>query len=80
MARLSGLSDAEAGALARAIFGGAKRRVGKVPEPMRIMAHSTWVMNANTGFELAFGRATAVDAGLKGLASVKAAAMVGCVF
>jgi hypothetical protein len=80
MARLDGLTDSDAGVLARAIFNGAKRLVGQVPEPLRIMAHNTWVMNANTGFEFAFGRAKAVDAGLKGLASVKAASMVGCVF
>jgi len=80
MARLDGVDDKQAGAFARIAFSGAKRMVGKVPEPMRIMAHNTWVLSANSGFELAMGRARSVEGKLKTLASIKVSSLVGCVF
>ncbi len=80
MARLNGVSDEQADLVTRAAFGGAKRMVGKVPQPMRIMALSPWVLRAYSAFEMAMGRAKKVDSALKELASIKAAAMVGCVF
>jgi hypothetical protein len=80
MARVSGVSDREAGMMTRAAYMGAKRMVGKVPLPMRIMALNPWVMRAYGAFEMAMGRAKTVEPGLKALASIKAAGMVGCVF
>ena len=80
MARLVGVTDREAGVMTRAAFSGAKRMVGKVPLPMRIMALSPWVMRAYGAFEMASGRAKALPPDLKGLASIKAASLVGCVF
>ena len=81
MARIEGVSDAEAGLVTRGVFQGAARRVGgRVPDPLRIMAHSKPVMWAAGLFEIAAGRAHAVPARLKALASIKAAALVGCVF
>jgi hypothetical protein len=74
------VSDAEAGLVTRGVFSGAKRMAGKVPDPLRIMAHSKPVMWADVMFELALGRAHAVPARLKSLASIKVAALVGCVF
>jgi len=80
MARLEGVSDEEAGLATRTIFKAARRMVGDVPEPMRIMARNPWVLRANVGFEFGLGKATALDARLKGLASVKAASIIGCLF
>ena len=80
MARSEGVSDRDAGLLTRVAFGGARRAVGAVPLPMRIMAFNRWVLRAYGAFEMAIGRARTVPPGLKGLASVKVAAMVGCVF
>lgn len=80
MTRIPGVGDAEAGRITRAVFAAAKKRVGRVPEPMRLMAHSTAVMWGNAGFELALGRARAAPARLKNLASIKAASLVGCPF
>jgi len=80
MARIEGVSDAEAGLVTRGVYLGSKRMVGRVPEPLRIMAHSRPVMWADVIFELALARAHAVPARLKGLASIKVAALVGCVF
>jgi len=80
MARLEGVSDANAGLVTRGAYRGAKRLAGRVPDPLRIMAHSPAVMWADGLFELAIGRARSVPARLKSLASVKVAAMIGCVF
>ncbi len=80
MTRVNGVSDAEAGFIRRGIFKAAERRLGAVPEPLRLMAHSSGVMWASGLFELATGRARAVDPTLKDLASLKVASMVGCVF
>ena len=80
MARVSGVSDREAGMMTRAAYMGAKRMVGKVPLPMRIMALNPWVMRAYGAFEMAMGRAKTLPANLKELAAVKAASLIGCVF
>ena len=80
MARIEGVSDAQAGLVTRGVYRGAKRMVGRVPDPLRIMAHSKSVMWAAGLFEMAYGRAHSVPARLKALAGIKAAALVGCVF
>jgi len=80
VARIDGVSDAEAGLVQRSVFRMSKRRVGAVIEPLRLMAHSRGVMWAVGLFETLFGRARAVDATLKDLAALKAASMTGCVF
>ncbi len=81
MARIEGVRDAEAGLLTRGLYQGAKRVAGgRVPEPLRIMAHSKPVMWADAIFELALARAHALPARLKCLAGLKVATLVGCVF
>jgi hypothetical protein len=80
MARIDGVSDADASLLTRGVYLGAKRLAGRVPDPLRIMANSKPVMWAAGLFEIAHGRAHAVPARLKSLASIKVAALVGCVF
>ena len=80
MARIDGVSDAEAGLVTRGVYRGAKQLAGRVPDPLRIMAHSKPVMWASGLFEIASGRAHSVPARLKALAGIKAAAMIGCVF
>jgi hypothetical protein len=80
MARIKGVSDADAGLVTRGVYQGAKRMTGQVPEPLRIMAYSKPVMWASGLFELASGRAHSVPTRLKALAGIKAAALIGCVF
>ena len=80
MARIDGVSDAEAGLQARFLYRGAKRIAGQVPEPLRIMAHSKPVMWADGLFEIALARAHSLPPRLKALAGIKAAALIGCVF
>ena len=80
MARIEGVSDADASLLTRFVYRGAERIAGQVPDPLRIMAHSKPVMWAAGLFEIAIGRAHAVPPRLKSIASIKVAALVGCVF
>ncbi len=80
MARLKGVDEAGGGLVTRAVYAAARRRVGAVPEPLRIMALNPAIMFASGGFELAMGRATTVDQRLKDLASRKVSALIGCVF
>jgi alkylhydroperoxidase family enzyme len=80
MARMDGISDAEAGLLARQVYRSAKKMRGEVPEPLRLYAHSTPVLIAVSAFETAWAKATSVDPVLKDLCQLKVSAMVGCVF
>lgn len=80
MARLKGVSDADAGLVTRGVYRGAKARAGQVPEPLRIMAHSQPVMWADVLFEMGIARANSVPPHLSSLASVKVASLIGCVF
>ena len=80
MARLKGVSDAEAGLVTKAVYVGARRKLGAIPEPLRIMALNPAVMFASGTFEVAMGRATALDQRIKDLATLKASTLVGCVF
>ena len=80
MSRIKGVSDREAGLIQSAFFRGARARVGKVPEPIRLMAHSSGVMWAAGLYEIASAKASAVPPSLKSLASLKVASLVGCVF
>lgn len=79
MARLEGIKDEAASWLQRLVFRGARLQ-GEVPEPIRLMAHSGSVMWAAGFYELTSARGTRVSTGLKGLASLKAASLIGCVF
>ena len=80
MARVEGVSDSDAGLITRQVFNAAQRMSGKVPDPLRIMAHCPPVMFAAGAFEMAWRKATSVDPVLKGLCQLKVSQMVGCVF
>jgi alkylhydroperoxidase family enzyme len=80
MARIDGVSDAHAGILVRFAYWFAKRMVGKVPEPLRVTARHPCIFQAYGAFEFALERARRVSPALKALASLKAAALVGCPF
>ena len=80
MARLKGVSKADAGLVTRAVYRAAVSRVGAVPEPLRIQALNPAVMFASGFFELTLARARSVDPRLKDLASLKVSALIGCVF
>ena len=80
MARIPGVPPSRAGLVARFAYRFSKRMVGKVPEPLTVAAHHAWIFRGYTGYEFALGKARLVDARLKALAGLKAAALVGCPF
>ena len=80
MAHLEPRPARGAGLLVRLAYRAARRRLGRVPTPVAIMAHHRAILAATGGFELAFERAHAVEDRLKHLVMVKVASLVGCRF
>jgi alkylhydroperoxidase family enzyme len=77
MARIEAPSNP--GPLTRLVWKVAARQFGgKVPEPVRLMAHSPLLMNGYGGLEMAFDRTKRAPKRLKALAELKAAALAGC--
>jgi hypothetical protein len=80
MSRIDGIGPARAGLLARIAYWLARRRLGRVPGPLRVYAHSNAVLQAVGGFELALERARRVEPRLLALAQLRTGALVGCPF
>jgi AhpD family alkylhydroperoxidase len=80
MTHISPLPARGAGLFVRFAYWMARRRLGKVPLPLQVMAHHRSVLAAVAGFELSIERASALDPKLKGLADLKAALLVACPF
>ena len=78
MSRIAGVTPDRAGPLQRFAYWYAKRRVGKVPEPVAVAAHHPWIFRGYGAYELCLERARRIDEKLKALAQLKAAALVGC--
>ncbi len=78
MARLAGAP--KPGLIARVAYWMAKRKVGKVPEPIEIIAHHPRLLRGLGGMEMAQEAAKTVDGSLKLLAQIKVAMRVGCPF
>jgi alkylhydroperoxidase family enzyme len=79
-ARITPVSDSDAGLLARATYAYAKREFGVVPEPTRIYAHHSGILAGYGALEYATEKADRVPGKLKALAATKAAALAGCEF
>jgi hypothetical protein len=80
MARIKGVPENKAGWLARFAYWYSRRRFGKVAEPLAVAAHHRWIFQAYGAYEFALDRARSVDARLKALVEIKAAALIGCPF
>ncbi len=80
MARIEGVPESKAGLVRRFAYWMARRRFGRVPEPLTLVAHHSWVARGYVGFELALDRARRVDGRLKALAQLKVAMLIGCPF
>lgn len=80
MPRISPLPPGEGGLFARLSLREAKRRLGRVPDSFAVTARHPGILAATGGYELVLERCTGVDMGLKELAAVKAASVVGCEF
>ena len=78
--RLPGISDKEAGPLVRLAYWFTRRKIGKVPGPIRLHAYHTRLLRALASMEMGQEAARRVDPALKSLVSIKAATLVGCPF
>ena len=78
MARIQGKKNP--GWLTRLVYWVARRRFGRVPEPLQITAHNGWILAANVGFESFLPKARALDARAKDLVNLLVAMRIGCPF
>jgi 4-carboxymuconolactone decarboxylase len=84
MARIPGLEPHEVGWLTRLIYWLARRKIGQLTgqhrlvEPIKIAAHHPRLFRAVGQMEMGQGAARSVPDRLKTLASVQAAALIGC--
>ena len=80
MARIAGVPEHRAGLLMRFAYWFARRLVGKVPEPLAVVAHHRWIFRGYSAYEFALSRSHLMDRRLETLAGLKAAALIGCPF
>ena len=86
MAHMKGVEPAEAGLFTRLVYWFVRRNFGKVTgkdrliEPVKIAAHHPRLLRALGQMEGGLAAAHSVPAGLKLLASLKAATLIGCPF
>ena len=86
MARMEGLEPNQAGWYTRFIYWLVRRSVGKITgrsqlvEPVKITAHHPRLLRAYGQMEQGQAAATAVPAGLKALAGLQCAMLIGCPF
>ena len=80
MSRVKGLEANEAGFIGRIAFWFSKRKVGMVPDSVRITAHHSRLLRAMGSMEMGQEAAKFVEFRLKILAQIKVAMLVGCPF
>jgi hypothetical protein len=80
MSRIQGVAPRRASWLVRVVARIARRMLGQVPEPLMVSAHNPAVFRATVGYEYFLSKGKRAEERLKSLASLKAAAMVGCPF
>ncbi len=78
MARIAGIPKSKASLLVRVGYWIARRRLGKLPESLTLVAHHPWLFRGCGAFELALERSRLVDSRLKKLAFIKVAMLIGC--
>jgi hypothetical protein len=79
MARIAGVTK-PASLFAKAVFWFAKRRLGRVPTPVRIQALHDRIFSGYARMELAQDKARLVPFQVKALAQILVAMRVGCPF
>jgi hypothetical protein len=83
---MTGVDPAQAGWPTRLVYWFVRRQIGKLTgmnrliEPVRIAAHHPRVLKAMGQMEGGLEAASTVPAGLKRLASLRAAMLIGCPF
>jgi hypothetical protein len=77
---MEGIRGKQANVFTRAVYGAVERKMGRVPEPMRIAAHQSRLLGAVSGMEMAQEGMRSVDPVVKALADIKTAMLIGCPF
>lgn len=80
MARLEALRSEKPGLFARFVQFIARRKLGRTPEPLRVLQRNRALMIGVGAFETALERATLVPARTRSLAELRVALQVGCPF
>ena len=80
MARIDGVELERAGLFVRFFYWMVKRKIGRVVLPVKVAAHHPRLLRSLGEMETGQMAAKSVHAGLKSLASVKAAMLIGCPF
>ena len=80
MPRIEPVEPQDAGMITRFAYRMAVKKVGKVIMPMKIHAHHPKLFRADSYMEIVQTGLKSVDPGLKSLASIKAATLIGCPF
>jgi hypothetical protein len=84
MARISGADPGKqglwSGLFTRIVYAMTKRKVGRVVMPVRIVAHHAKILWGYGQMEQSLLGSRQVDAGLKDLAQLRVATLVGCPF
>jgi len=77
---MQGIEPPQAGLFVRFVYWMVRRKVGRVVLPIKITAHHPRLLRSLVEMETGQAAARTVDAGLKSLASVKTAMLIGCPF
>jgi hypothetical protein len=84
MARISGADPGKqglwSGLFTRIVYAMTKRKVGRVVMPVRIVAHHAKILWGYGQMEQSLLGSRLVDSGLKDLAQLRVATLVGCPF
>jgi hypothetical protein len=84
MARLPGADPGKqgllSGLLTHVAYALTKRKVGRVVMPVQIVAHHSRILWGHAQMELSLGASRLIDAGLKNLAQLRVATLIGCPF
>jgi hypothetical protein len=84
MARIAGAEPQDAGFLSgllvRFVYWMTKKKLGRVVEPLRIVAHHTGLLWGYGQMEQSFAGSHTVEETLKSLAENRTATLVGCPF
>ena len=80
MDRAKGISPAEAGWITKLIYRALKKRIGRVPKSKTLTACHPATLLASTWMDVVCGSAKTIPIGLKELAQLKVATLVGCPF
>lgn len=80
MSRLADHAARRPGLFARLVYFVARRKIGRVPQPLRVLVGNRALMAGVGAFETALEKSTHLSARLKSLAQLRVALLVECPF